>query len=93
MGSSAVSRAVIQIVVFHYRRIILLVGCTCCVLIMFNKLLLGMLICVYGCKDEAALRQDYDDSENCIACGSTLAIKIRWGYKNEQRQFFIRSVS
>jgi hypothetical protein len=53
--SSAVSRAVIQIVVFHYRRIILFVGCTC-VLITFNKLVLGMLICVYGCRDEAALK-------------------------------------
>ncbi len=54
-GSSAVSRAVNQIVVFHYKRIILFVGCTC-VLIMFNKLVLGMLICAYGCRDEAALK-------------------------------------
>lgn len=28
----------------------------CCVLITFNKLVISMLICVYGCKDEAALK-------------------------------------
>jgi hypothetical protein len=31
----------------------LFVGCTCCVL---NKLVLGMLICIYGCRDEAELK-------------------------------------
>jgi hypothetical protein len=46
-----------------------------------------MLICMYGHRNEAALKGDSDYGESCIACGSTLASKITWAYKNEWRLY------
>jgi hypothetical protein len=58
MDSSAISLELsCTYVLFHYRRILVqFLGCMHCVLITFNRLVMSMLICVYGCKDEAALK-------------------------------------